>query len=69
MNSLISLEYPNGRIHEQSYASAIPLQPGDEFELHGRCWSAIGLIQVPRMSRQQQRMLCRPSAPLQRPEL
>ena len=43
MKPLISLEYPNGRIHETSLTASEDLQPGSEFDLHGRRWRVVGL--------------------------
>jgi hypothetical protein len=37
----VKLRYPNGRIHEAIIERDTPLEPGDEFEMHGRRWQAI----------------------------
>ena len=41
MQSLVSLQYPNGRIHEASLTLPRELAPGDRFELHGRHWRVV----------------------------
>jgi hypothetical protein len=41
MESLVSLQYPNGRIHEASLTLPRELTPGDQFELHGRQWRVV----------------------------
>jgi len=41
MDIRISLQYPNGRIHEATVERDRPLERGDEFELHGRNWLVV----------------------------
>jgi hypothetical protein len=41
MKSLVSLQYPNGRIHETALIRDRELRFGDQFELHGRQWRAV----------------------------
>lgn len=41
MESLVSLQYPNGRTHQASLTTPRELKPGDRFELYGRHWQAI----------------------------
>ena len=57
MESLVSLQYPNGRIHEASLTLPRALAPGDQFELHGRQWQ---VVQNPsrRRSFELPRLLC-----------
>ena len=43
MEVLVSLQYPNGRIYETSYPTAVELGPGSEFDLHGRHWQVVGM--------------------------
>ena len=62
MNSLISLQYPNGRVHEAVLTTPGELKPGQAFDLHGRHWNAVALTKLPRGSAAAQRMLCRTSA-------
>lgn len=58
VGSIVSLEYPNGRIHEASVA--MELEPGTEFDLYGRHWQAIGLLRPRGATRRTPlRMLCR----------
>ena len=54
----MSLRYANGRIHEGTLISENELRPGDEFELHGRRWRAIGPIPGRREGTEAQRILC-----------
>jgi hypothetical protein len=42
MESLVSLQYPHGRVHKASLTMPERLKPGDQFELHGRHWRAVG---------------------------
>jgi hypothetical protein len=59
VESLISLRYPNGRVHEASLTTTTELQPGHGFELYGRHWNAVQLLRLPRgRTREAQRMLC-----------
>ena len=44
IESLVSLEYPNGRRSETAVPRDRPLRIGDEFELHGRRWRAIAPV-------------------------
>ena len=41
VQSLVSLEYPNGRTHDAMILGQAELQPGQEFDLHGRRWRAV----------------------------
>jgi hypothetical protein len=41
MDIRVSLQYPNGRIHEATVVRDTPLEPGEQFLLHGRNWRAI----------------------------
>jgi hypothetical protein len=59
MESLISLEYPNGRTHQATFTSPSALQPGGEFVLYGRRWRAIGHVPERRLSPEPSRLLCR----------
>jgi len=59
MNSLISLQYPNGRVHDAVLTTAGELKPGQAFDLHGRHWNAVALTKLPRGSAARRRMLCR----------
>ena len=59
VDSLISLRYPNGRIHLATLTTSAELKPGYEFDLHGRHWNAIGLTGKSRAAwHLPQRMLC-----------
>jgi hypothetical protein len=40
MTKLLSLEYPNGRTHEFTHAQDV--KAGEEFELFGHRWTAVG---------------------------
>jgi hypothetical protein len=62
MNSLISLQYPNGRVHDAVLTTPGELKPGQAFDLHGRHWNAVALTKLPRGSAAARRMLCRSSA-------
>lgn len=64
MPTLVTLEYPNGRIHETQVPE--DLKPGAQFELYGRRWWAVGHSR-PSHARQymaggRMRLLCRPAA-------
>ena len=59
MESLISLEYPNGRTHECSIPTVAKLIPGDEFDLFGRHWEATMVLRTGRMGDFEYRMSCR----------
>jgi len=41
MDIRVSLEYPNGRVHEATIERDTPLEPGQEFQMHGRHWRAV----------------------------
>lgn len=41
MENRVSLQYPNGRIHEATVERDTPLERGDEFQMHGRNRRAI----------------------------
>jgi hypothetical protein len=57
--SLVSLEYPNGRIHETALITAREIRVGDEFELHGRQWRAVDSKQNRgRATKRRPRVLC-----------
>jgi hypothetical protein len=43
METLVGLEYPNGRIHKTNVESDEEIRPGYEFDLHGRRWRAVKL--------------------------
>jgi hypothetical protein len=59
MDSPITLRYPNGRVHETTLSTSGELRPGDRFELYGRQWEAVRLLE-PSRSRadEDRRMLC-----------
>lgn len=64
MGSLLSLEFPNGRVQE--IESGEDLKPGQEFEMYGRQWKVVGVALPPRSlryggQRVQRRLLCRQS--------
>jgi hypothetical protein len=63
VESLVSLEYPNGRTHNASIFGEAILQPGQVFELHGRRWRAINPAKKRRSAGEPARILCRPIAP------
>jgi hypothetical protein len=46
MESLVALEYPNGRTHETSVTTLDELKPGAGFDLYGRRWHVVGLVRV-----------------------
>ena len=54
MESLVALEYPNGRTHETSVTTSRELEPGAGFDLHGRRWQVVGLVQSSRSARMPQ---------------
>ena len=62
VESLVSLEYPNGRTHFTSLTGRAPLQPGQEFDLHGRRWRAISFAGK-KKTNEPERILCRPIPP------
>jgi hypothetical protein len=55
---LVSLRYPNGRSHDAVLRGAGALRPGDEFDLHGRHWRAVGPVPVGRHRLDRSRILC-----------
>jgi hypothetical protein len=59
VESLVSLEYPNGRTHHASLIGNAPLRPGQEFDLHGRRWKAIRFAGKRQKTIEPERMLCR----------
>jgi len=59
VESLVSLEYPNGRTHHATILGEAVLQPGQEFDLHGRRWRAVELARTRRSSGKPARILCR----------
>jgi hypothetical protein len=60
MESLVALEYPNGRTYETSVTTSHELEPGAGFDLHGRHWQVVGLVPVSRSGRKAPgRMRCR----------
>ena len=59
VDSPISLQYPNGRVHEAILATHTALTPGYQFELYGRHWCAVGWMTLPRGAHEPRRMLCR----------
>ena len=61
MGSLISLKYPNGRIHEVTLATETEVKPGDRFDLYGRSWNAVRLTSPRGRFEGQPRVLCLPS--------
>ncbi len=62
MESLVSLEYPNGRTYECSIPTLEKLNPGDGFDLFGRHWEATMLLRTGRVGEFEYRMSCRPVA-------
>jgi hypothetical protein len=54
MESLVALEYPNGRTHETSVTTSHELKPGAGFDLHGRHWRVVGLVRTSRSERNAQ---------------
>jgi len=59
MESLVALEYPNGRTHETSVTTSHELKPGAGFDLHGRHWRVVGFLRTSRSARTAQgRMRC-----------
>ena len=58
-DSLISLQYPNGRVHETTLSTTGELRPGHRFELYGRHWNALYLLEASRWRvDDERRMLC-----------
>ena len=59
MDSPISLRYPNGRVHETTLSTTGELRPGHRFELYGRHWNALYLLEPSRWRVDEgRRMLC-----------
>jgi len=59
MESPITLQYPNGRVHEAMLTTSTELKPGYQFELYGRHWKAVRLLELRRgMEHEGRRMLC-----------
>jgi hypothetical protein len=58
--SLLSLQYPNGRIHEME--SSEVLKFGQEFTMYGRRWKVVGPLgrSAGRYAARERRLLCRP---------
>ena len=54
MESLVALEYPNGRTHETSVTTSHELKPGAGFDLHGRHWRVVALAPTSRSARNAQ---------------
>jgi hypothetical protein len=70
MDSPISLRYPNGRVHETTLSTSGGLNPGDRFELYGRHWDAVRVLEPSRWrTGQERRMLCLPTSELCDPRL
>lgn len=68
VDSPISLRYPNGRVHETRLSTAGELRPGDRFELYGRHWDAVRLLEPSRWrADKERRMLCLPTSGLSVP--
>ena len=59
VESLISLEYPNGRTHEATLVGEALLEPGQEFDLHGRRWRAVEPTRRRRTPIEPHRIRCR----------
>ena len=59
VESLISLEYPNGRTHDATLLGEALLEPGQEFDLHGRRWRAVEPRRRRRPPVEPVRILCR----------
>jgi len=59
MDSPISLQYPNGRVHETTLPMSGELRPGHRFELYGRHSNALYLLEPSRWRDDEpRRMLC-----------
>jgi hypothetical protein len=58
VESLVCLEYPNGRRSETTVARARSLRVGDEFDLHGRRWRAIGPVRRGHYEADDGRIVC-----------
>ena len=61
MSSLLTLEYPNGRIHELESVEEKRL--GEEFDLYGHRWKVVGDVRRTgsKYGAKQPRLLCRQS--------
>lgn len=59
VESLVSLEYPNGRTHHATIVGEAVLQPGQEFDLHGRRWRVVAPARTRRSSAVPGRILCK----------
>jgi hypothetical protein len=61
MSSLLTLEYPNGRIHELESVEEKRL--GEEFDLYGHRWKVVGDVRRTggKYGLKQPRLLCRQS--------
>ena len=69
MESPITLQYPNGRVHEATLTTSTALMRGYEFELYGRHWKAVRLLELRRgMEHERRRMLCFSTTGLLTPE-
>ncbi len=62
MDSLVSLRYPNGRVHEATLSTNAELVVGDQFDLYGRRWEAVGQIKARYEPHAPHRMLCSSTA-------
>jgi len=58
MENFVSLQYPNGRIHEATYSTSETLKPEVEFDLHGRRWRVVGPTKTHRTYGATPRLLC-----------
>ena len=68
-DTLVSLRYPKGRVHEAVVTRTRALRPGDRFDLYGRNWTAVEVIKLPRgREHVPERMLCVSTAGLVTPE-
>jgi hypothetical protein len=63
VESLVALEYPNGRTHHASILGEALLQPGQVFDLHGRRWRAVNPAKKRRSAGEPARILCRAITP------
>ena len=58
MENFVSLQYPNGRIHEATYSTSEKLKLEAEFDLHGRRWRVVGPTKTHRGYGDAPRLLC-----------
>ncbi len=58
METLIALQYPNGRVHETALDRK--LRPGEQFEMYGRKWRAMQPKER-RQKKEEPRTLCVPA--------